>query len=205
MYLLKPSYEILYYPENILQFLEVCGRVCYKSEEKITNNSAEKFCSMIKERQHESVIEHMSITVRFIANRGFTHELVRHRLASYSQESTRYCNYGKKGVKFIIPPWLDLKEGEYNKFSYPENNYWLNAMLTAEIYYNILLKKGWKPQQARGVLPIDLKTEIIVTANIREWNHIFKLRCSSAAHPQMQELMKPLKSEFQKRTPIIWE
>jgi len=210
MYLLKPSFEIINFPIRVLQKLELYGRVCYKSEERITNISAEKFCKMIKSLKHESVIEHCSATVRFICNRGFTHELVRHRLASYSQESTRYCNYKKTGVTFIIPPWVKLQLGEYtrnmlNFHNYPIHaRYWLDSLLNAEYNYNKLLEEGWSPQQARGVLPIDLKTEIIITANLREWMHIFELRCSKQAHPQMQELMVPLREEFTTRLPILF-
>jgi thymidylate synthase (FAD) len=216
MILLKPSFEVLCLPfGNPAIFIEHCGRVCYKSEDKITDDSAVKFCTMLNSKQHESVFEHVTATVRFIANRGFTHELVRHRLASYSQESTRYCNYGKKGVRFIIPSWIDLPEGEYgNGIPAPkqytaEEMYWLDSMHKAEFNYNKLLELGQSPQQARGVLPIDLKTEIIMTANIREWKHVFKLRCSGKAHPQMQELMRPLYEEFNQWFPeyyadLLW-
>ncbi|MBD3404680.1 MAG: thymidylate synthase (FAD), partial [Candidatus Lokiarchaeota archaeon] len=118
MQLIKPSYEILSCPDaSILKLIEMAGRVCYKSEDKITDDSAPKFCRMILSRQHESVIEHASMTVRFVVDRGFTHELVRHRLASFSQESTRYCNYSKKGIQFIIPPWLDIEPGNYSIWS----------------------------------------------------------------------------------------
>lgn len=215
MILCKPSYEILTNlngPE-ILKLIELAGRTCYKSESNITDESATKFCENILKLGHESVIEHASITVRFIANRGFTHELVRHRLASFSQESTRYCNY-KGGVTFIIPPWVDVKPGKYKppllySAIFPENTdkgilLWFGAMGCNENMYLALLNQGWTPQQARGVLPIDLKTEIIMTANIREWRHIFKLRCSRKAHPQMRELMIPLRNELSAKVPILF-
>lgn len=203
MELIKPSYEIISFPNNCSKFLELCGRVCYKSEDRITECSADKFCSMIAKNQHLSVLEHASATVRFIVNRGFTHELVRHRIASFSQESTRYCNYNKKGIRFIIPPWTqDIIPSYLNDTNDIKQNLsiqskiWLEAMLNAEAAYKRLIDLGRKPQEARGVLPIDLKTEIIMTANIREWMHVFKMRASKKAHPQMQEIMYPLLQEF---------
>ena len=150
------------------------------------------------------------MTVRFICDRGVTHELVRHRLCSFSQESTRYCNY-KGGVTFVIPPWCkDLREDEYPlsmkdtrliKFT---SRRWLNAMQEAELAYITLLKGGWSPQQARSVLPNSTKTEIVMTANVREWRHIFRLRCSKASHPQMREIMIPLYKEVIKIMPEIF-
>ena len=161
-------------------------------------------------RGHLSVIEHVSISVRFVANRGFTHELVRHRLAAYSQESTRYCNY-TGGVIFVIPPWVGIEPGEYTYQTVPahlsnEESSWTKHMAVCEAQYIALTNKGnWTPQQARGVLPIDLKTEIMMTANIREWRHVFQLRCSSAAHPQMQELMIPLMLQLRKEVPVLFD
>lgn len=219
MRLVKPSYEILsdIDPEKILKSIEYAGRTCYKSESKITNDSAEKFCRMILERPHESVVEHVSITVKFIIDRGVSHELVTHRLISKSQESTRYCNY-KGGVTFVIPPWVDIEPGEYNEYNKIQNRmdcFWYNSVLGSEEYYQRLVEKistkrypggeSWSPQQARSVLPNSLKTEIVVTANIREWRHIFKLRCSEAAHPQMREVMIPLRDELRKRIPVLFE
>ena len=211
MLLVKPSYEImtpLDGPE-IMRTIELAGRTCYKSEEKITDTSAEKFCQQIMTRGHLSVIEHVSVSVRFIANRGFTHELVRHRLAAYSQESTRYCSYGG-GVTFIIPPQVTtIEPGEYLGAccdqTWPETDkLWWHAMADCDTAYSLLLKSKWSPQQARGVLPIDLKTEIVMTANLREWRHVFSLRCSKAAHPQMRELMIPLAKEFQDAMPVLF-
>lgn len=207
MYLIKPSFKIEgCYMEDPAD-LELIGRVCYKSEDKITPTSAEKF---IKARlgAHESVIEHSALTVRFICDRGVTHELVRHRLCAFSQESTRYCNY-KGGVTFIIPPWIDVAEGEYNRDLYIEGDIakltWLGSIFEAEESYKILLKEGWTPQQARTVLPNSTKTEIVVTANFREWRHIFKLRCDKAAHPQMRELMLPLLSAVRFNIPVVFD
>lgn len=226
MYLIKPSFEILDFncsPELI----EKAGRTCYKSECK---GEPEKFVEMICKRQHESVLEHSFISVKFIVDRGVSHELVRHRLCAFSQESTRYCNYNKKGITYIIPPWFDLAEGEYEldehhgdyniiynnkeKFYNPNiigsskinvNEFcWILGMGFAEQCYNQLIKNGQQPQQARSVLPNSLKTEIVTSANVREWMHILKLRCAKTAHPQMQEIMIPLLKEFQERCPVIF-
>lgn len=207
MRLIRPSFSIEGLYMDILS-LEKIGRVCYKSEEKITEGSAKKF---IKARigQHESVIEHSALTVRFICDRGVTHELVRHRLCAFSQESTRYCNYSG-GMTFIIPPWIDILEGEYDttvsKLDYAISDYqWIVHMLFSEIAYEKLIKQGLSPQQARSVLPNSTKTEIVMTANFREWRHIFKLRCDKAAHPQMRELMIPLLNECKELMPIIFD
>lgn len=208
MILVKPSHGILALQSFPLELIELAGRTCYKSEDKITDSSAKKFVEMVVKRGHHSVIEHVNITVKFICDRGVTHEIVRHRLAAYSQESTRYCNY-KGGVTFVIPPWTAYQPGEYTAentdFSiyYPED-IWATAMLEAEKDYINLLNLNWSPQQARSVLPNSLKTEIVMTANVREWRHIFNLRCSKAAHPQMRELMIPLQAELRKLIPVIF-
>jgi thymidylate synthase (FAD) len=211
MKLIKPGYEILSEidRESILKKIEIAGRTCYKSEEKITEESASKFVKAIVKRGHLSVIEHVDITVKFICDRGVTHELVRHRLASYSQESTRYCNYSG-GVTFIIPCWFEkITPGtfEYNNTEY--KNYtgeflWFYHMLNCEKTYQKLLKEGWTPQQARSVLPNSLKTEIVTTANLREWMHIFKMRCAKDAHPQIREIMIPLRNELATILPEIY-
>lgn len=209
MKLIKPSHEILFISPKPLKTIEAAGRTCYKSEDKITEKSAEKFVRMIIKRGHLSVIEHAYMSVRFICDRGITHEIVRHRLAAYSQESTRYCNY-KGGVTFIIPPWVNMKEGEYEYGAPLHTNLlssvdWAKSMWSAEYSYISLLKFSWSPQQARSVLPNSLKTEIIMTANLREWMHIFKLRTSKAAHPQMRELMIPLLKEMKTLVPVIFD
>jgi len=213
MILVKPSHKILAIMRegNELQLIEQAGRTCYKSEDKITMDSAEKFIKTIRDRGHHSVLEHSAMTVRFVCDRGVTHEIVRHRLAAYSQESTRYCNY-KGGVTFVIPPWVNIEEGEYDgglSGIHPNDSFWYNFMIEAERVYKWLLdtrdKAGLSPQQARSVLPNSLKTEIVVTANFREWRHIFTLRCSKAAHPQMRELMIPLLEECKRMVPVIFE
>lgn len=218
MTIVKPSYTIEHLPsEENIRLIEKIGRVCYKSEEKITENSWEKFLKMVIDRGHESVLEHSQITIRFICDRGVSHELVRHRLASFSQESTRYVNYGGDAT-FILPSYLHRGSKMYNDSSIDDgstttedntqlNKYsvWLNAMYRAEEAYNDMLSWGCSPQEARAVLPNSVKTEVVMTANIREWRHILKLRTSKASHPQMRELMIPLLEELQKQIPIIFD
>lgn len=215
MILVKPSFEILTEidGQKILQSLELAGRTCYKTEDKIDwhAKTSHKFVKMVLDKGHESVIEHESVSVKIVCDRGVTHEIVRHRLVAYSQESTRYCNY-KGGVTFVIPPWVDIvNPGEYNQVP---NNWvapfgpqqtWFCSMLDHEGQYIGLLNGDWSPQQARSVLPNSLKTEIVMTANIREWRHILKLRTSEAAHPQMREVMIPILREFQTRIPILFD
>jgi thymidylate synthase (FAD) len=211
MELVKASFAILSIMEmdlddyelmNPLQLIEIAGRTCYKSEDKITNDSAEKFVQNLINLGHESVLEHSAMTVKFICDRGVSHELVRHRLASFSQESTRYCNY-KGGVTFVIPPWFaDIDPYDDKNIAY---EYWKNAMIKAEYYYTTLLACGQSPQQARSVLPNSLKTEIVMTANFREWRHIFKLRCSPSAHLQMRELMIPLLEKCKELIPVVFD
>lgn len=186
---------------EMLKRIEKAGRTCYKSEDRITAESAENFVRMLIERGHESVLEHASITVRFVCDRGISHEIVRHRLASYSQESTRYCNYSgdKFGseLTFIKPCFLKEGTGGYKL--------WKQAMFVAEKEYFELLNWGCTPQEARSVLPNSTKTEIIMTANLREWRHFLKLRTAKAAHPQMRELTVPLLKELQAWIPVVFD
>ena len=202
MRIVDPSFEILNAPkrEDVLRHLELCGRVCYKSEDKITEDSASRFVAFLIERGHESPIEHISISVRIVCDRGVSHEWVRHRIASYSQESTRYCNYvnAKFGSELaFIRPYFAV-EGEK---LFEE---WKNAMQSAEKAYFSLLESGAKPEDARSVLPNSLKTELICTMNLREWRHFFALRCAKAAHPAMREIAVPLQAAFQKMLPELF-
>lgn len=212
MRLIKPSWKIEWLKprEEILKSLELFGRTCYKSEERIQEGSAEKFCRMLLGRNHLSVIEHESMSVRFVCDRGVTHELVRHRLASFSQESTRYCNYGSDHVTFVIPPWVVVEPGLYVTDRsvcdiLPTADYrWFLSMRLVEDDYKRLLGLGWTPQQARSVLPNSLKTEIVMTANLREWMHVFAMRCQGSAHPQMRELMVPLYQRMSRELPELF-
>lgn len=189
----------------IINKIEKAGRICYKSEEKITADSAKIFLKKLIETGHESVIEHEKITVRVICDRGITHEIVRHRMASYSQESTRYCNYSKS--KFgneitVIEPcfWKSGSAEDMRKYEV-----WKRLMEESEKTYIKLIELGATPQEARSVLPNSLKTEIVMTMNLREWRHFFKLRTSNAAHPQMREIARPLLDEFKKQIPVIFD
>lgn len=217
MLFVKPSVEIMHITSEPLHLIEAAGRTCYKSENKTdgTYAAAEKFAAMILKRGHESVIEHCSATVRFICDRGVSHEIVRHRLASYSQESTRYCDYQAGHVAFVIPPWVHAEAGEYDKDSFADllidhgddndSSAWLIAMDTCEMMYKELRNLGWRPEQARSVLPNSLKTEIVMTANLREWRHFFKLRTAAAAHPQMREVACPLLAQFRAAMPVLFD
>lgn len=203
MRVIKPWFEILdtVNGENILKRIEKIGRVCYKSEEKITDDSARKFVDNILKRGHESVIEHEKISVRIICDRGVSHEIVRHRIASYSQESTRYCNYNNekfgKELTLIKPLFWDEDSKEYQ--------IWLETMQSIENAYNQLIEVGAEPQQARSILPNSLKTEIVVTMNLREWRHFFKLRTAKNAHPQMREVACGLLNVFKEKIPVIFD
>ena len=204
MKLIEQSHKILFLSDNPLALIELAGRTCYKSEDKITNTSKEKFVKMLKDRGHHAMLEFGWMMVRFITNRGVTHELVRHRLCSFAQESTRYVDYQEE-MEFIKPVWWDdLRQGNNHQIS-NNQQIWLSSMEFAEIDYNNLRKNGWHPEQAREVLPNSLKTEIVVGANLREWMHIFKLRCSPKAHPQMSALMIPLRDEVRKIIPVLFD
>lgn len=203
MKVIKSGFEIIDAVDGnrMLKRIERAGRVCYKSEDRITEDSAIKFVKNILKSGHESVIEHEKITVRIICDRGVSHEIVRHRIASYSQESTRYCNYNQnrfgKELTFIQPLFWDEGTEEYK--------IWLRTMQMIENNYNELIEKGAQPQEARSILPNSLKTEIIVTMNLREWRHFFRLRTALNAHPQMREIACAILDEFQKRVPVIFD
>jgi thymidylate synthase (FAD) len=203
MRVIPPSHEILFLPEGgqVLRLIELAGRTCYKSEDLIREDSAAGFIARIVASGHHSVIEHANATVRFICDRGVTHELVRHRLAAYSQESTRYANYAKEKfgnqITVIRPLFWPADSPEYKR--------WHEAMRQAEAAYLGLLAMGATPQQARSVLPNSLKTEIVMTANLREWRHVIGLRASGASHPQIREIMLPLLDDFHARLPVIFD
>ena len=203
MRVIGPSFEIItpIDREAVYRHIELCGRVCYKSEGNIGEGSAERLIKSMLARGHESPIEHYSISVRVICDRGVSHEWVRHRVASYSQESTRYCNYAKDKfggeITFIKPEMLS--EGT------PEYEAWARAMENAERSYFELLDMGVTPETARSVLPNSLKTEFICTMNLREWRHFFALRTAPAAHPDMRAVACPLYEEFKRQLPVFFE
>lgn len=203
MRIIEPSVEIMseVNPEVILKNLELYGRVCYKSENNITEDSANKFIQMLIQSGHESVLEHEKITVKFVCDRGVSHEIVRHRIASYSQESTRYCNYNKdkfgKELTLIKPCFWNENQEQYE--------IWLDAMKKIEDSYNLLISLGAKPEEARSILPNSLKTEIVVTMNMREMRHFLKLRTSHRAHPQMREVACMLLDLLKNKLPVLFE
>lgn len=186
MKIIKPSVELMnaMSEKDLIEHLEACGRTCYKSESKITEGSAEKFVKNIIARSHGAVLEHVSISVRFTCDRGVSHEIVRHRIASYCQESTRYCNYSVetfgRTVTVIEPCYLLDKPDAYME--------WQASCNDAEARYFRMLELGCTPQEARAVLPHSTKTEVVMTANPREWRHFFELRCAPTSHPQMVEV-----------------
>ena len=203
MKIIEPFFDIIDELDGrkMLQKIEKIGRVCYKSEDLITEDSAEKFVGNILKRGHESVIEHEKISVKMVCDRGVTHEIVRHRVASYSQESTRYCNYQKdkfgNELTFIKPVFWSEDSEEYAV--------WKNMMQQCEDQYMKLIDLGASPQEARSILPNSLKTEIVVTMNLREWRHFFRLRTAGAAHPQMREIACMVLEEFRRQIPVVFD
>ena len=216
MKIVKQSHEIIdrLDEKEVLKKIEMAGRLCYKSEDKITDISCYDFVErLLNQYKHESVIEHFSFSVKFTTDRGVSHELVRHRLASFSQESTRYCNYHKdkfgSEITIIQPSWLNDEELRpfLNKESIMSHkaSSWYYACMDAEAYYFDMIKSGATPQEARAVLPNSLKTEIFVSANIREWRHILKLRTGMGAHPDIKLLMNGLKEELIQKLPLLFK
>lgn len=282
MKLIKPSFNIIGQPaglEGIYKQIERAGRTCYKSEDKITKDSASKFVERMVKSGHGAMLEHGTvylkvtckdtdcvtlsmfyghnkyskvthsednkvyyittnyrvlvennhlgdfkylceptefherrITVRFVCDRGVSHEFVRHRVFSFAQESTRYCNYSKdkfgNELTFIIPCWTNIPEGDYGDIFNPKepditlapNEYaFIDILRISEKYYIGLTSYEWKAQEARAILPNSLKTELVMTGFISDWQHFFGLRCDKAAHPQARELAIPLQEEFIKR------
>jgi thymidylate synthase (FAD) len=198
MKLIDQAHYILASTFRPLQLIESAGRTCYKSESKIDCTTATKFVKMLKKRGHWSVIEHATMTIKFITNRGVTHELVRHRLASFSQESTRYVSYGGKDIRYITPVWWESSTPR-------QQTLFKAACKVTEWFYKALLVAGWRPEQAREVLPNALKTEIVVTTNLREWHHILDLRTTPAAHPQIRALMLAALKDVKKLIPVIFD
>lgn len=198
-----------------LQLIEKIGRVCYKSEDRITKDgeSAKKFVGMLIRNGHEAMIEHSTLSVKFTVDRGVSHELVRHRLASFAQESTRYCNYAKDKFGGECN-FIDLQEGiildkKCKNLSSEDIDAilheWFLAMKDAENHYLKMLDLGSTPQIARSVLPNSTKTEITITANYREWRNFFKLRVPATAHPQMREVTISLLEELKTKIPIVFD
>jgi len=182
--------------QAVIKFIERLGRVCYKSECRITDDSAATFVKRLIDSKHESVIEHYSITVRVVCDRGISHEIVRHRIAAYSQESTRYCNYGKASEITVIQPPAMTPEQEL---------VWRVGVENAERSYMAMLAAGCTPQIARSLLPTCLKTEIVATYNLRQWRHFFRMRTALSAHPQIREVAGWTLAEFKRTIPILFD
>lgn len=203
MQIIDARYEILDKIDGmeVLKKIERVARTCYKSEDYIKEGSAERLVKSLIDRGHEAMLEHYSFSIKFICDRGVSHEIVRHRVASFAQESTRYCNYSKD--KFgneltFIKPWFWDEDSEMF-------NDWKKVISYAEFKYLNLIKVGATPQEARSVLPNSIKTEVVMTANLREWRHFLKLRTAQAAHPQMRELTIPLLKELKEKIPVIFD
>lgn len=192
MKIIEPSAELLtdFNGAEVMRFIERCGRTCYKSEANITETSAEKFVRNLIKRGHESVLEHFDCTFKIICDRGVMAELTRHRLCAFSVESTRYCDYTKGELKFIAPTNSPI---------------WENAMIRAEQDYQQLRANGEPPEIARSVLPMSLATEMVVTANLREWRHILKLRTSPKAHPQARQIANMILAALKEKLPAVFE
>lgn len=206
MRVINAGYEIIsdLNGAEILKHIERCARVCYKSEDRITDGSAEKMVAALIRSGHEAMLEHYSFTVKFICDRGVSHELVRHRIASFAQESSRYCCYAKdkfgKELTFINPCFWEPDSDNYAR--------WFHEMDEAEKTYLAMIENGATPEQARDILPTSIKTEIVMTANLREFRHFFKLRAEGVTgkpHPQMLEITIPLLKELKQKIPVVFD
>ncbi len=203
MKIIEPSVELIddFDAAAIMRKLELAGRVCYKSEGNIKADSAEKFIRAIIKRGHESVIEHATISFKIVCDRGVTHELVRHRIASFSQESTRFCDYsaGKFGgeLTFIKPCFWSADDENFQL--------WSATMAAIEKNYLAMRANGAKPEEARSILPNSLKTEIFVTMNLRELRHFLKLRTAAAAHPQMRQVALMIYNLLVEKLPALFD
>ena len=219
--IVKPKFQILSHlnERSILKHLERCGRTCYKSEDKITDESCYKFIKMLLSRGHESVIEHFAFSVKFICSRAVSHQIVRHRLCSFSEQSQRYCNFETKvKIGIIQPYWINesdakkIKDREFKSVWYvpdtlsPACKAWLESIIDSVNNYGIIMRsdKNIPPQEARSVLPNSTKTEIVCTANLRQWRHILKLRTSKGADPEIKEIMIPLLNKLKEKLPTLF-
>lgn len=201
--IIEPSVEILT-PLNgkeILKHLEICARNCYKSEDKITDESAPKMIKKLIEMGHEAMIEHFSISLKLVTDTGVLKDLSRHRLVSFAVESTRYCMYAKdkfgNEISVMRPPVIKPGSREYD--------IWLKCMQNIEQSYLQLASLGCKADVCRMLLPHSTKVEMIMTANLREWRHVLKLRTAAAAHPTVQEVMKMVLRHFKHTIPVVFD
>ena len=201
MKIIDQSWEWVQTSVEPLKLIETAGRTCYKSEDKLSADSANRLLRGLLKSGHHSVFEHASASVRVVCDRGISHEIVRHRLCAFSQESTRYANYAKdkfgQEITVIRPFFWATGSEAYDT--------WKNQMESAERAYLNLIAGGASAQEARSVLPNSLKTEIVMTANMREWRHIFKLRCAGASHPQIRQVMLPLLDRFRQEVAVLFD
>lgn len=228
MRLIKPKVEILSKidGDQVIADITTAARTCYKSEDVRTKEKDKALIKRLIDSKHEAMLEFSDVTVKFTTSIGITREIIRHRLSSFANESTRYCNYNKdkfnNEITFIIPSYLDIPEGNYTywdgdwvdmnkmKIQLPADDKntvsnWLFALNHAETTYQILSNKGWKAEQAREVLPMSTKSELCMKANLREWRHFFSLRCSTAAHPDIRVLALDLLKQMHEKIPVIFD
>lgn len=215
MKVIEPWFEIerIDASDRVIRLLEAAARNCYKSEKVTTISEAQDYLKeKIMDSGHHSVIEHISVTVRVVCDRGISHEMVRHRIASFSQESTRYCNYskGKHGSEIItISPffWEPASEDcpQVRMYKEAQRMDWVEAMEFSQKIYMRMVDRGASPQEARTVLPNSLKTEVIMTTNLRSWRNFFQQRVAPAAHPQMRQIAQPMLDEFKGRIPLVFD
>ena len=217
MKVIDARYEILDKIDGmeVLKKIERVARTCYKSEDYIKEGSAERLVKSLIDRGHEAMLEHYSFSIKFICDRGVSHEIVRHRVASFAQESTRYCNYSKdkfgNELTFIKPCFWENTDNEeinniiYNRLSYNNYEIWVLACSNIEENYFEMLENGATPEEARSILPNSIKTEIVMTMNLREWRHFLNLRTSKAAHPQMRQVANMILTMFKEKIPVIFD
>lgn len=194
------------YPSGLTEWvnearkIEAAARTCYKSENYISEDSWKSLIKKLKENNHGAMLEFGNFICRITTDRGVSHELVRHRLASYAQESTRYCNYGKNKfnneLTFIKPVEIDISKNEFK--------IWKSAMEAAEESYLTMIEEKVKPENARSVLPNSLKTEVVMKCNWRELLHMLDLRTSAAAHPDIRYVMNMIKDVFMENIPELF-
>lgn len=198
---IEQGYELLSDNSSAdVQLIAEIARKCYRSAPKGSTldecwEANERLVRSLIARGHEAMIEHSWMSVEFVTDRGTSHELVRHRLFSFAQESQRYVNYDKAGIEFILPPGLDETEDAAMRAA---------CRHAAEVY-GALIDGGTKPEIARAVLPNATATRIVASGNFREWRHAFKLRCDSHAHPQIRALMEPLLESIKRQVPVIFD
>ncbi len=199
MKIVEPSVMLEWITPNALMQIERAARTCYQSECTNSLRGQEEFIRSLIRLGHLSVLEHGVASLRIVCDRGISHEIVRHRLASYSQASTRYCNYSKnrfgEEIRVIVPCTM----------KYENKALWQSVVEQSEKVYLQLLQQGESPQVARSVLPTCLATELVMTANFREWRHFLELRCAPQAHPDMREIADKVKAILQAEYPVAFE